>query len=90
MQEAHVQFLARRVEGTAAEEAVKRWGQGHKHPCEGETVRAVALPKAKLSEEEEPGDKGNCEFWIVSFEIWGLALQIVERKQRGEEVQLTG
>lgn len=38
-----------------------------------------ALPNAKLSEEEEPGDKGNCEFWIVSFEIWGLALLIVER-----------
>lgn len=38
-----------------------------------------ALPKAKLREEEEPGDKGNCEFWIVSLEIWGLALLIVER-----------
>lgn len=76
MQEAHVQFLARRVEWESCGRSRQGVGLGLKE----KQSEQWTVPKAKLREEEEPGDKGNCEVWIVSVEIWGLALLIVERK----------
>lgn len=80
MQEAHVQFLARGVEWDSCGRSRQGVGLGTQASgLKEKQSEQWTVPKAKLREEEEPGDKGNCEFWIVSVEIWGLALLIVER-----------
>lgn len=61
MQEAHIQFLARRVKCYGRSRQVIGL-ETHASVLKEKQLEQWALPKAKLREEEELGDKGNCEF----------------------------